>query len=306
MTAPAPQPQHTPQPPAGPLARPAQPHWPGAAPFGGYTSPIPLRKAHLGDAVAAEWTKIRSLRSTMWTLGVQAVLIIGIGILFAAAVGASDAAVTEGTTPLAYSVFGTLLGLVCVITLGVLTMSSEFGTGLVRTTFTACPDRTRVLAAKAIVYFLLVTVVTTVAVAVTGAVSVALLDGRGFAEPTGGEWLRSTLGTGVFTGLVGLVALAVGTLLRHSAGAITAMLGLVLLPMVAGAFMYAESLMDLRQALIEYSIPYQLFSLYGSDSGSGGPGGGGPLTGWDAVWLMLAVAAAALTAACATLTRRDA
>ncbi|HEY8980032.1 MAG TPA: ABC transporter permease, partial [Streptomyces sp.] len=49
----------------------------------GYTSPIPVVRTHLGHAVASEWTKIRSVRSTMWTLGVFVVLVVGVGLLTA-------------------------------------------------------------------------------------------------------------------------------------------------------------------------------------------------------------------------------
>lgn len=55
------------------------PIWQGGQPLGSYTSPIPVRPATLGDAVASEWTKIRSVRSTMWTLGVMIVLMVGVG-----------------------------------------------------------------------------------------------------------------------------------------------------------------------------------------------------------------------------------
>lgn len=48
-----------------------------------YTSPIPVRRAHLGDAIASEWTKMRSLRSTVWTLGALGALVAGPGVLLA-------------------------------------------------------------------------------------------------------------------------------------------------------------------------------------------------------------------------------
>lgn len=65
------------------------------------------------------------------------------------------------------------------ITLGVLTIASEYGTGMIRTTLTACPSRARVLTAKAIVFFLLVFTVTTVVAALVGAGQVALVDTAG-------------------------------------------------------------------------------------------------------------------------------
>ena len=63
---------------------------PGAA-YQSYVSPIPVRGTHLGHAIASEWTKIRSVRSTMWTLGVFVLLVVGIGLLTGAIVSSSSA-----------------------------------------------------------------------------------------------------------------------------------------------------------------------------------------------------------------------
>ncbi|MFE5104824.1 ABC transporter permease, partial [Streptomyces sp. NPDC056659] len=63
------------------MTAPAQHHAP--APHS-YVSPIPVRRAHLGDALASEWTKIRSVRSTLWTLGVMVLLMVAIGLGVAA------------------------------------------------------------------------------------------------------------------------------------------------------------------------------------------------------------------------------
>ncbi|MGW5677183.1 ABC transporter permease, partial [Streptomyces sp. NPDC003860] len=154
-----------------------------------YTSPIPIRRATLGDALASEWTKIRSVRSTMWTLGVMVALLVGIGFLVALAVRTTDDTFQRDDV-LTLGFFGTLLGSICVITLGVLTIASEYGTGLIRTTLTACPNRARVLTAKAIVYFLLVFGVTVVTTLLVGAMQVGMLGG----EPNGSQWFRATLG----------------------------------------------------------------------------------------------------------------
>ncbi|NUR67834.1 MAG: ABC transporter permease, partial [Streptomyces sp.] len=71
--------------PQPPLPQAPAPHWQTApAPaYAGYTSPIPVVRTHLGHAIASEWTKIRSVRSTMWTLGVFILLVVGIGLLAA-------------------------------------------------------------------------------------------------------------------------------------------------------------------------------------------------------------------------------
>ncbi|MFE4793937.1 ABC transporter permease subunit [Streptomyces sp. NPDC056708] len=284
----------TPQAPYQQQAPVPQQNWQDA-PAGLYASPIPVRRATLGDALASEWTKIRSVRSTMWTLGVMIVLLLGLGLLAAIAVNTSDANI--GDTPvLSFGFFGVLLGSICVITLGVMTTASEYGTGMIRTTLTACPDRVRVLTAKAIVFFLLTFVITTVTTALVGALQTAMLDGE---APTGGAWLRATVGVGLYIATLGLLSLAVGALIRHSAGAITIMIGVVLLPLVLAMFMFAESLSGLRQAFFEYSIPSQLSAFYDTSVTGSGP------SGWDPLWIMLGVTAVALAGAYASLEKRD-
>ncbi|PCG84391.1 ABC transporter permease [Streptomyces sp. WZ.A104] len=268
---------------------------PGHGPAVSYTSPIPIRPATLGDAIASEWTKIRSVRSTIWTLGVMVVLMLAVGVGSALLIAATDTDLM-GEPVLGLGFFGVLLGSICVITLGVLTIGSEYSTGMIRTTLTACPSRSRVLTAKAIVFFLLTFALTTVAATVIAAFQTLILDG---GTASGSLWLRATLGAGVYIATLGLLSLGVGAIVRHSAGAITIMIGVVLLPLVLAPFMYAESLRGLQRFLIEYSIPNQLGALYGTTVTSSGP------SGWEPLLLMPLLAAAALGGAYAALKQRD-
>ena len=286
----------TPQPP---MPQTAAPNW-QAAPGSSnptYTSPIPVVRTHLGHALASEWTKIRSVRSTMWTLGVFVLLVIGIGLAAAALVAGNTG--PEGTgdqNPLSFGFFGLLLGSMCIITLGVLTTASEYGTGMIRTTMTACPSRSRVLAAKAIVFFAVAFVVTLASALLVALADVALLDAR---EPTGSEWLKGTVGISLYIALLGLLSLVVGSIIRHSAGAITIMIGVVLAPLVIALFMFSESLQDLQKALFEYSIPNQLSVFYEQSLSDTGP------AGWDPLWIMLGVTTAAFAGAFVLLEQRD-
>ncbi|MBM7055591.1 MULTISPECIES: ABC transporter permease subunit [Streptomyces] len=268
---------------------------PGAGLLSFYESPIPIRPATLGDAVASEWTKLRSVRATVWTLGVMVVLMLTIGLGTALLVAANDGNLA-GEPSLALGFFGVVLGSICVITLGVLTIGSEYGTGMIRTTLTACPSRARVLAAKAIVFFSLTFVVTTVTAAVVAGSQTLILDG---APASAGEWLLSTVGIGLYIAALGLLSLGIGAIVRHSAGAITIMIGVVLLPLVLAPFMFAQDLRGLQRFLIEYSIPNQLGALYGATITESGP------SGWEPLMLMLGLAALALGGAVAVLNRRD-
>ncbi|MFB6436754.1 ABC transporter permease subunit [Streptomyces sp. NPDC056411] len=296
-----PQPQQQPQQQAP--AQPHQPHQPAQPVPGGagagYVSPIPVRPTHLGHALLSEWTKIRSVRSTVWTLGVMAVLALGVGALVAA--GVSDNESIGQVSPLFFGFFGMLLGVLCVLPLGVLVTSSEYGTGMIRTTLTASPARGRVLAAKAIVFFALTFVVTTVVTALVAFMDTAVLGDLSDAEITAGQWLKSTVGIGLYVAFLGLLALAVGSLIRHSAGAITIMIGLVLLPFVLSMFMLTESLKDVRNFLLGYSIPNELTVMYGSKFPfvDGGP------EGWEPLWIVMGLAAVALGGAYAAMRQRD-
>ncbi|MEU1311323.1 ABC transporter permease [Streptomyces cinnamoneus] len=302
-------PQQAPQPPAGAPAYahqapqapgPQAGYWPGQAPGGGYVSPIPIRRATLADALLSEWTKIRSVRSTVWTLGVMVLLVVGIGLLVTVGFDSTGDSMGGGS-PLFVGFFGLLLGIICVITLGVLTISSEYGTGLIRTTLTACPNRGRVLAAKATVFFLLTFTIMLLCTVLVSMAGWALLEDQSSVDPSADVWLRATVGVSLYTAALGLVALAVGTLLRHSAGAITVMLGVVLLPLVLAMFMATEALSDVRQALFDYSIPNQLAAFYATSSDPvSGPGG------WTPLWIVAGVAAVALGGAYASLAKRDA
>ncbi|WP_406497455.1 ABC transporter permease [Streptomyces sp. NBC_00846] len=290
----------TPPPPQAPYQQAPAPadapqqNWQDAS-AGLYASPIPLRAATLGDALASEWTKIRSVRSTMWTLGIMIVLILGLGVATAVLLSVTDAN-TESVPKLSFGFFGVLLGSICVITLGVMTIASEYGTGLIRPTLTACPSRARVLTAKATVFFLLTFTITTVVTTAVAALHSAMLDG---SAPAGDEWLRATVGVGLYMATLGLLSLAIGALIRHSAGAITVMIGVVLLPLVLALFMFTKALAGLQQALFEYSIPSQLSAFYDTSVTGSGP------SGWDPLWIMLGVTAVAMLGAYITLENRD-
>ncbi|MEV5959712.1 ABC transporter permease subunit [Streptomyces sp. NPDC051987] len=279
-----------------------QPPLPQAAPGGsypGYTSPIPVVRTHLGHAITSEWTKIRSVRSTIWTLGVFVLLVVGIGLLAGAVVSQSSSSDdVAGTNALSLGFFGLLLGSMCIITLGVLTTASEYGTGMIRTTMVACPSRARVLAAKAIVFFAVAFVVTLAASAFVAMTQLSML-GDVARTPTGGEWLKGTVGVSLYIALLGLLSLIVGSIIRHSAGAITIMIGAVLAPLVIALFMFSSSLEKVRTALFEYSIPNQLSVFYSNSLSDSGP------SGWDPLWIILGVTAVAFAGAYVLLQRRD-
>ncbi|MFE2535196.1 ABC transporter permease subunit [Streptomyces sp. NPDC059371] len=278
----------TPQPPM-PQQAAAAPAW-QAAPGTSYTSPIPVTRTHLGHALHSEWTKIKSVRSTMWTLGTFLLLVIGIGFLVAVQTTDEDFGDVPFTVP---AFIGLLLGQLCLITLGVLVVSSEYGTGMIRTTFTASPQRHRVLAAKLIIFFAVAFTVSALAIGLIGLFTASLHSG-GSDIP----WVGTVFMGALYVSLLGMLSLAVGSMLRHSAGAITTMLGVVLLPSILPAFlMMSETLRTIGEKMQEYAAISSLARVFRLDNESG--------NGAAQLGLLAGVTAAAVVAAFVLLERRD-
>jgi hypothetical protein len=283
------------------------------APFAPAAGPA-AQPTNLGHALRSEWTKIRTLRSTIWTLGVMFTVVVGVGMLVTLALNGAYV----GLPLLSGGLFGLMLGQLAVISLGTLVITSEYATGMIRTTFTACPKRWLVLTAKAIVFFGLSFAMTTVACTITALVNWwALSDQtipsyasddplmRGSVDGTrivagAGQWLGATVGAGLYVALLGVLSLAVGTLLRHTAGAVTIMIGLVLLPLIMALFMVSDSLSAVRDVLVKYSVLNGLASVYRIPmTETADP------TGWAGVGLLALVTAIVLAGAYAVLEKRD-
>ncbi len=196
-------------------------------------------RGHYRDAVTAEWTKFRSVRSSYWSLAVAALITIGLAAVIALAVAnfypkmSPDEQATVSGTDL--SLAGLWLGQLAIGTLGILAMTSEYGTGLIRTTLAAVPRRRTLLLAKA-------TVIGGGALAVGTALSLAsfgvaqsLLSRRDIQDSLGDPGVaRAVFGGGLYIAVIALVGLGLGTIVRHTAGAVVALVGVIfLLPTIA-------------------------------------------------------------------------
>lgn len=268
-----------------------------------YSSPLPTPRPHLGHALASEWTKVTSVRSTMWTLGSLVLLVVGIG---SAVIWQTSGLDYQQMPFIAPALFGLLVGQLAVMVLGVLTITSEYGTGLVRTTFTAAPDRYRVLTAKYLVFGTTAFLTTAGSVCLVGLAATLLHSGASAGTHSPSEWASGILGSFYVT-LLGVLALAVGALVRHSAGAIAVMLGVVTLPPVIGAVLSIwEALAPVGQALFQYNVPVALMKLFGMPTEAAEPGVTAAYPGsLSHMALILLVTGAMVTASYVVVGRRD-
>jgi ABC-2 type transport system permease protein len=193
----------------------------------------------LRAAANAEWTKIRSVRSTVWTLLVAIALAVGFGVLIAVTQidswDALEPAARARFDATAMSLSGLFLAQLAIGVLGVLLMTSEYATGQIRATLAATPQRLVVLAAKTIAFVTIVLVIGLIASFSAFGIGQAIFSserlGVSLSEP---GVLRAVIGGALYLAAVGVLGIGLGTIVRRTAGAITALVGLLMiLPFVA-------------------------------------------------------------------------
>lgn len=253
----------------------------------------------------SEWIKLMSLRSTIWSLLLIVGSGIGISLLYAMSMTSNDMQTTPAVGfTLATVTIGLVIGQIVAAVLGVLAISGEYSTGMIRSTLTAVPARLPVLAAKTIVMFGLVTVVgfltLLAAWAVTYPVYAADDIATGLAEP---GLLLAILGGAVYLGLTSVFGLGLGAILRSSAGGVAAVLGVILglqifLPLAGLAFRGITDLMP-------YTFDAAGRAMFSLSTGTT-PGAGDPLEPWMGTLVVLAWTAVSLIGAAVLLRRRDA
>lgn len=207
-------------------------------------------QVNLRRVVLSEWTKFRSLRSTWWSIAVTVVAAVGVGVLVSAMAAGNHAASTDPVAVAGRSQLGGLISQLAVGALGVLFISSEYGTGMIRSSLIAVPRRLPVLWAKIGVFAaaaLLVTLVSSLAAYALGEVAWQA-HGRPAASLSDPGVARVVFGAALCIMLTGLCALAIGTLVRSTAGGLTTMVGLFfVVPILAG--MMPERIADLSRFL---------------------------------------------------------
>ncbi|MDH6544750.1 ABC transporter permease [Streptomyces sp. SPB4] len=210
------------------MTRTAPAHAPSAASAAG-------PPARFRDLLAAEWIKMRSLRSTWWTIALTALFVIGSAAVASLADhdGSASGPGARGFLPFDAFAPGAYMTLMLVSgSVGAVTLVSEYGSGLIRTTTVAVPARHAVVLAKAVVLAMVWTAVGAVISLAAFLVSRAVLDGRhaGVALTHPGV-ARALVASALLAPVCALVGLGLGALIRHTPGSVAATLfTLVMLP----------------------------------------------------------------------------
>lgn len=204
-------------------------------------APLLSGRYNLIDLARSEWTKLRTVRSTMWTIVITVILGLGVSAIATAETRANWSTMSPSSIhsfdPISLSLIGTFIAQFAIGVLGVLVVSAEYSTGTVRAVFCAAPHRRSVLLAKILVF-------TAVAVVVAEFVAFAsfLLGQSLLSSPaihatlaTPGA-LRAVVGCGLYIAALGLLGLGLAMIIRHSAAALSTFVGLLLiLPLLVQA-----------------------------------------------------------------------
>jgi ABC-2 type transport system permease protein len=251
--------------------------------------------------LGSEWTKLRTVRSTMWTLGLTILIGVVISVLATAATRANWFTATPasraGFDPIGRSLIGVFFGTFTIGVLGVLVMSAEYGTGTIHAVFCAAPRRLRVLAAKTVVFgavALVISEITSFASFFLGqAFLTAPVPHATLATPGA---LRAVAGSGLYLCVIGLFALGLASIIRHTAGAISAFAGILLLVPIIGAALPTSLDNDLAR-FVPFRIGEEMVS---------GPPLANTFSPWTGLAVLCAYVAVLLIIGAVVLVKRDA
>lgn len=256
------------------------------------------RVTHWG-VLRSEWTKLRSVRSTAWSLAAAFVLTIALADIAAAVVvnhwphmQAHDRADFH---PLDVAQVGVQLAQLAIGVLGVLLITAEYSTGMIRASMSAVPRRLPVLAGKAVVYALVTFCLAAPASLVAFFSSQAILSGRNIETSfTAPGVPRAVIGAALYLTVIGLFGLGLGAIVRNTAGGIAAFAGIMfVLPPLMNVLP-----LSWNQAASPY-LPLQagerIMALHQ----------GNQLAPWTGFGVLCTYAAAALVVAAVLLRRRD-
>jgi ABC-2 type transport system permease protein len=257
----------------------------------------------------SEWTKLRTQRGSLVALLVMCVLMVGMTAFFAsqtetdATFGGDDDVVQMGLA-------GIVFAQIVVVVVGASLVTSEFASGMIRTTLTATQSRFRVLLSKALVLCVVVFPLSLVASAVAFVTAQALLHDRGYVAPayppvelTDPQALRAVVGTALLFTAYAVLALGIGTIVRHSGATIATGTGLLFLP-----FLFLGAFPDRIARRVEQFTPLAGMAIQSTTDRMLSPFDGGygmPIGPWEGLAVAFAWAFGALAPGYAALRLRD-
>jgi ABC-2 type transport system permease protein len=255
--------------------------------------------------VRSEWIKFRTLRSTIWTLAITLVLMVGIVTLFAVLLATQDFQRGGPSSTDAFTIAGSMAS-IAVVVLGVLVITGEYSTGMIRSTLAAVPRRLPALWAKGLVLAASILVVSAVAVGISLGVMQLFVGSKGLAPDLGNaETVRILVGIPLYLTGLALLAFAIGALLRHSAGALATVLGLLLV--IENLFMIPWKPLQLISPFLPGTAGGKLLMSQGQlDAMTQGSQVGAVLSPWQGYGVLLAWVAVLLTVGALLLRRRNA
>ena len=264
------------------------------------TGPAATGRAGFGGALRSEFTKIRSVRSTYWTLLALVVVTIGMGTLACVGAVARTAEVRgPGFDATFRSLVGLIIGQLIIAALGALTITSEYSTGMIHTSLTVQPRRGIVFAAKGVVFAAVSLVTGLVASFASFFIGQAILSSQhlntSLSQP---QVLRAVIGAGLFLAVSGLLAFGLGAALRHTAAAITAAIALLFVVTILVNFLPQS-----WQVHVDKWIPFDAGSQIWSTVN---PPGQHMLSAWTGFGVFAAYAVIAIVAGAILFRTRDA
>ena len=262
----------------------------------------PVLKVTQARVLVSEFTKFRTVRSTVWTLLVAVVLMIGISALFSAVTASQyhtfDAADRATFNPVSISLSGMMFAVVAFGVLGVLMISGEYSTGMIRSSLTAVPRRLPVLWGKLAVFAGVIFSISLVASFICFFLGQALLNshhlGVSIAAPGA---LRSIIGAALYGTVAGMIGVALGALFRNTAAGIATF---------AGVFFVIPPLTGLLPASISDHLSQYLPSYAGDAVWGGARGVTNALSPWTGFAVLCGYAVVLIAAAAVRLRRVDA
>jgi ABC-type transport system involved in multi-copper enzyme maturation permease subunit len=248
-------------------------------------------------ALRMEWLRLRTVRSTYWLLFAAALGTMAVGVT-ALAVYRNHVPRPGAAQMVNDGLSGVALGQLLVGFLGILVMTGEYSSGMIRATLAAVPDRKRVLAAKAAVFGGVGFVVTEAVCFGTFFASQAALSGSAVPRAGLGDpgVLRTVLFSGAYLTLIGLLGMGLGALVRHTGAAVGILFGLLFVPPFVLAILGPAGFQIAR---------FTPLIILANSVGVVTPTQG-CLSAWAGLGVIALYAAAALGLGAWSLTRRDA